>query len=66
MSADPSPQRQVYLVRLPVGASELAPVTVIAEPTLPQYGPPAFATGPTVYGADDDSPAALYAATTIV
>lgn len=50
----------------PVGAFDKLPLTATALPATPEYGPPAFATGATTSGGEDDSPDALYALTAIV
>ena len=47
-------------------STDAAPLTAIEVPTVPLYGPPAFAFGPTTRAGAAVSPLALYADTTTV
>jgi hypothetical protein len=62
----PSPHVHAHPTIVPAGWLDPLPLTVSDAPAIAVYGPPGFAIGATVIGADAVSPDALYALTTIV
>src|SRR2546425_738525 len=55
----PSPKSQSYVSGSPSGSEEAPPWKSTADPSLPGYGPPAFATGGWLTGATTPAPKAM-------